>query len=94
MTSRSTQCRLKMLISVFSFLLAYTEDSVAVGVARIGSDTQQIICSTMRQLLSVDLGKPLHSLVIPAPNIHFLERDMLRQFALDPKVLDSVCDEK
>lgn len=83
-----------MLISVFSFLLAYTEDSVVVGVARIGSDTQQIICGTMRQLLSVDLGKPLHSLVIPAPNIHFLERDMLRQFAQDPKVLDSVCDEK
>ena len=41
----------------------------------------------MEELLSHDLGPPLHSLVIPG-HLHFLEKDMLRMFALNPSVLD------
>ncbi|CAH3022369.1 unnamed protein product [Porites evermanni] len=65
----------------------YTGSSVAVGLARVGSTNQRIVCGTMEELLSYDLGPPLHSLVIPG-HLHFLEKDMLRMFALNPSVLD------
>ncbi|CAH3176884.1 unnamed protein product [Porites lobata] len=65
----------------------YTGASVAVGLARVGSTNQRIVCGTMEELLSHDLGPPLHSLVIPG-HLHFLEKDMLRMFALNPSVLD------
>ena len=58
-----------------------------VGLARVGSTNQRIVCGTMEELSSHDLGPPLHSLVIPG-HLHFLEKDMLRMFALNPSVLD------
>lgn len=67
---------------------AYTEKTLAVGLARIGSDSQKIVCGTMKQLLSQDIGPPLHSLVIPG-QMHFLETDMLKQFAVDPAILEN-----
>ena len=69
------------------FLLAYTESSIAVGLARVGSANQQIVCGSMKELLSHDLGPPLHSLVIPG-HLHFIEKDMLRILSLDPSILD------
>ncbi|KAG8037097.1 hypothetical protein G9C98_004419 [Cotesia typhae] len=63
--------------------LVLTEDSLAVGLARVGSDDQQIITCTLREMSSVDLGPPLHSLVIPAKHLHPIEIDCLEEFALD-----------
>lgn len=54
-----------------------TEDTVCVGVARLGADDQTIRVATVRQLVSCDLGPPLHSLVITA-QLHPLEVDLLR----------------
>lgn len=78
---------LLILVIPFCFLLAYTDDTIAVGVARVGSANQQIVCSSMKELLSHDLGPPLHSLIIPG-HLHFIEKDMLRIFALNPAILD------
>ncbi|KAK3089504.1 hypothetical protein FSP39_004138 [Pinctada imbricata] len=61
--------------------LAMTEDTVCVGLARIGSDTEQILASTLQEMINVDLGGPLHSLIIPG-NMHPLEKDMLKMFAI------------
>ena len=36
----------------------------AVGVARVGADTQQVVAGTLEELRSVDFGGPLHSLVV------------------------------
>jgi len=69
------------------FLLAYTESTIAVGLARVGAANQQIVCGSMKELLSHDLGPPLHSLIIPG-HLHFIEKDMLRLFALNPNILD------
>ena len=55
------------------------EKSICVGVARVGSDTQTVRCTTLAGMSSVDIGGPLHSLVV-AGQLHPLERDMLRQF--------------
>ncbi|XP_061895439.1 diphthine methyl ester synthase [Entelurus aequoreus] len=54
-----------------------TEDTVCVGVARLGADDQKICTATLGQLVSCDLGAPLHSLVVTG-KLHPLEVDMLR----------------
>ncbi|XP_049895816.1 diphthine methyl ester synthase-like [Epinephelus moara] len=57
--------------------LGMTEDTVCVGVARLGANDQTIRAATLRQLVSCDLGGPLHSLVVTG-HLHPLEVDMLR----------------
>jgi len=56
------------------------EDGVCIGVARVGSDNQCLMVSTLSEMTETDLGPPLHSLVIVG-HLHPLESDMLRQFA-------------
>jgi hypothetical protein len=46
-------------------------------MARIGQSSQQIVVAPLAELLTIDLGAPLHSLVIPGKT-HFLEDDMLK----------------
>ena len=58
---------------------AYDSSTMCVGVARLGSDTQQIVAGGMRQLLDVDFGAPLHSLVI-AGTTHPVEDEILERF--------------
>ncbi|XP_042372550.1 diphthine methyl ester synthase-like [Plectropomus leopardus] len=66
--------------------LGMTEDTMCVGVARLGADDQTIRAATLRQLVSCDLGGPLHSLVITG-QLHPLEVDML-QVNAEPNALD------
>ena len=75
-----------ILFSVFS---ALTEESLCVGLARVGSESQSICTSTLESMISVDLGGPLHSLVIPG-HMHPLELDMLKQFALNETVTEKL----
>eukprot|EP00116_Pleurobrachia_bachei_P007913 sb/3468175/ len=63
-----------------------SEDSLAVGVARLGSDKQTIISGTLKQLVDTEFGEPLHSLCIVG-KLHALEADMLRHFAVDKSVI-------
>jgi len=50
-----------------------------VGVARIGSPTQKIVWCTLEDMAALDVGAPLHSVVIPG-NLHPLEEDFLKEF--------------
>ncbi|CAG4953868.1 unnamed protein product [Parnassius apollo] len=54
--------------------------SIAVGLSRVGAPDQRIAVMSLEKMLNLDLGPPLHSLVIPAPNLHPLEIDYLEQF--------------
>ncbi|CAI5481953.1 unnamed protein product [Closterium sp. Yama58-4] len=56
-----------------------TPDSLCVGVARLGADSQCIVFGSMQQLSDVDFGPPLHSLVLCGA-LHELERDFLDAF--------------
>ncbi|CAF0772457.1 unnamed protein product [Brachionus calyciflorus] len=56
-----------------------TEDTLAVGLARVGKDDQTIRVDTIKNLADCDLGSPLHSMVI-AGKLHPLEIDFLRLF--------------
>lgn len=60
--------------------LAYTEQSLFVGVARVGHATQQIIACSLEKMKEFDLGPPLHSLILPAKHLHPLEIEYLEQF--------------
>lgn len=56
-----------------------------MGLARVGAEDQRIVVATLEQMTTVDVGGPLHSLVIPG-HMHPLEKDMLRLFALNDSV--------
>jgi len=65
-------------------------DVLAVGAARIGAKDQKMVAGTLKQLSESDLGPPLHSLVLLGRRVHDLERDFIRDFALDAEVFDRV----
>lgn len=51
-----------------------------MGLSRVGATDQRIAVMSLDAMQNFDLGAPLHSLVIPAPNLHPLELDYLAQF--------------
>ena len=65
-------------------------ESLAVGVARLGSEDQQIVAGTLEELSIADLGRPLHSLVICGKKMHEMEWDFSRGFAFDLKRFDEI----
>ncbi|XP_017293102.1 diphthine methyl ester synthase isoform X2 [Kryptolebias marmoratus] len=70
--------------------LGVTEDTLCVGLARLGSDDQVIRAGTLQQLASCDLGGPLHSLAVTG-RLHPLEVDMLRTNA-EPNALERLIE--
>lgn len=67
--------------------------SLAVGIARVGAMDQKMAAGTLKHLSEVDLGSPLHSLVLLGRRTHYLERDFVRDFAIDTSVFDRVWNE-
>eukprot|EP00744_Colponema_vietnamica_P017394 GILI01024436.1.p1 GENE.GILI01024436.1~~GILI01024436.1.p1 ORF type:complete len:278 (-),score=57.82 GILI01024436.1:60-893(-) len=61
---------------------AINETSVFIGLARVGSSTQQVVAGTMDELLKVDFGEPLHSLIL-AGDIHECEAEHTSLFAVN-----------
>jgi diphthine synthase len=55
----------------------YGPDSLAIGAARVGAKDQKLVAGALRQLSEIDLGKPLHSLVLLGKRTHDLERSSL-----------------
>ena len=64
--------------------------SLAVGVARVGARDQKVTAGTLEQLSGIDLGSPLHSLVLLGKRTHYLERDFIRDYAVNQDVFDAV----
>ncbi|XP_055995104.1 diphthine methyl ester synthase [Sorex fumeus] len=61
---------------------AITEETLCVGLARVGAEDQKIASGTLKQMCTVDLGGPLHSLIITGGTMHPLEMEMLSQFSI------------
>jgi diphthine synthase len=55
------------------------EETIAIGFARIGSDSQIIKSGKISELLKFDFGLPLHIIVIPG-KLHFIEKEALVTF--------------
>jgi diphthine synthase len=63
--------------------LAYENNTMVVGLARVGWDDQKIVYCSLEEMNTIDMGSPLHSLIIPG-HTHPLEDDMLRTFTAKP----------
>ncbi|KAF3819581.1 hypothetical protein GH733_015090 [Mirounga leonina] len=61
---------------------AVTEKTLCVGLARVGAEDQKVAAGTLQQMCAVDLGGPLHSLIITGDNMHPLEMEMLSLFSI------------
>jgi diphthine synthase len=61
------------------------DDTVAVGVARAGSNTPTLKADFVKDLVNFDFGKPPYSLIFPG-DLHFMEVDALIAFAGAPAV--------
>jgi len=66
-----------------------TPDTIAVGVARVGSDNPSLKADFARNLLKHDFGAPPHSLILLG-QLHFMEAEALISLAGAPKVLREV----
>ncbi|XP_012697396.2 diphthine methyl ester synthase [Clupea harengus] len=69
--------------------LVLTEETVCVGLARVGAEDQVIQAGALRELASCDLGGPLHSMIVTG-HLHPLEVDMLRLFSSQTNGLQSL----
>ncbi|CAB9529324.1 Diphthine methyl ester synthase [Seminavis robusta] len=56
--------------------------ALCVGLARMGQPTQQIIAGTLEELAQIDMGTPLHSLII-CGDVHDLEVEVLKEFLVE-----------
>eukprot|EP00871_Galdieria_phlegrea_P000027 jgi/Galph1/1024/GphlegSOOS_G5783.1 len=61
----------------------FDKDTMCVGLARIGQETECIAYGTLEQLSTYPFGPPLHSLIIPG-DLHFLEKEHLELFRICP----------
>ena len=57
---------------------------LGIGVARAGSDDAVIKADLLSRLRYIDLGGPLHILIVPA-RLHFMEAEALRVLAGAPE---------
>lgn len=53
----------------------YSPDSPCIGLSRVGHADQQIIAGSMKELVGMEFGAPLHTVVIPG-DMHFIEEEM------------------
>jgi len=64
---------------------AVSPKSLAVGVARAGSEDVVVKAGCVRDLINYNFGGPPHSLVIPADRLHFMEAEALISLADAPE---------
>lgn len=63
--------------------LAIDENILCIGLSRVGHDTQKIVACSLKTMSTLDLGPPLHSLIIPANQLHDIEVEYLNQFRVE-----------
>jgi diphthine synthase len=63
-----------------------TENTLAIGIARAGSNNPTVKANRLKDLISHDFGKPPHSIVFPG-KLHFMEAEALIHLADAPKQL-------
>jgi diphthine synthase len=63
-----------------------TEDTIAVGIARAGSNKPFVRAGKIKNLIKEDFGGPLHCLIIPG-ELHFMEAEYLVKICGAPEEL-------
>uniref|UniRef100_A0A0N4ZST0 diphthine methyl ester synthase n=1 Tax=Parastrongyloides trichosuri TaxID=131310 RepID=A0A0N4ZST0_PARTI len=57
-----------------------TNETMIVAIARLGWDDQKIVYAPIKDFANIDMGPPLHSVIIPSPHCHPMELEMLNIF--------------
>lgn len=55
----------------------FSEKTLCIGCARLGSEKQVIKAGAAKELLKFDFGKPVHCLIVPG-KLHFMEEEGLK----------------
>ena len=61
-----------------------------VALARVGCKDQRIVSGTLGELADVDMGAPLHSLVLVGGPLHDVEEEVLALFGVSSRASESV----
>ena len=64
-----------------------TGDTLAVGIARVGSENTEVKAGAVNKLLKYNFGSPPHTLIFPA-SLHFMEVKALITLAKAPKWIE------
>ncbi|MEM2851300.1 MAG: diphthine synthase [Candidatus Bathyarchaeia archaeon] len=64
----------------------FTENTVAIGVARAGSDNPIVRAGYIRELVKFNFGGPPHTLIVPG-KLHFMEAEALVTLAGAPRTV-------
>jgi diphthine synthase len=59
----------------------FNEESLCVGLARLGSESQKIAFGKAARVKDVKFGAPPHCLIIPS-EMHFMEEEALNRFKI------------
>lgn len=82
------QCLTVLAENPDEFRSVISPDSLCIGCMRVGTDRQQLVCTTLQKMAAKDdshYGGPLHSLIIPG-EISDMEARMLKLFSEDKSV--------
>jgi diphthine synthase len=80
----------KIYVYTYHFILVINDNTLCVGAARIGWSDEKFVTTTLRRMSDeVDLGRPLHSLVIVG-QLHPLEIDYLKIHSLESSSFDQL----
>ncbi len=55
-----------------------SDDTLVVGIARIGHPDEKIVAGKVKDVRNVDFGAPLHALIIPS-TLHHIEKELLEK---------------
>lgn len=69
------------------FSTEVTENTVCVGLARVGAVDQKIASGSLLEMTTVELGGPLQSMIITG-TLHPMEVDMLKLFAVNELIVE------
>jgi diphthine synthase len=61
--------------------------TLCVGLARMGQPTQKMVAGTLEELVKVDMGEPLHSMII-CGELHDLELEILKEYLIEGSTYD------
>lgn len=56
-------------------------ETIGIGLARVGQADQKIVAAPLKDLVKVDFGAPLHSLVLVGGELHELEQEMVQLYS-------------
>jgi diphthine methyl ester synthase len=63
-------------------------EKLVVGVARVGAEDQVVKVGMLKEIKDVDVGKPLHTVVLVGKKVGPVEKEFLREYAVDKLTFD------